>query len=90
MKPYVKYVERRCKTSFYALVGEINTELQESVPSDETLYLMRSRVNSYLGTLMHFSSFNLRKKVLRGLDDVFYHYFMLDKDFFMVVLKQYY
>jgi len=90
MKPYVKYVERRCKTNFYALAVEINAKLKENVPSDETLHLMRSRVNSYLGTLMHFSSFKLRKKVLKEFDNVFYHYFMLDKDFSRVVLKQYY
>jgi len=54
MKPYVKYVERRCKTSFYALVEQINAELKENIPSDEILYLMRSRVNAYLGTLIHF------------------------------------
>lgn len=90
IKPYVKYVERRCKTSFYVLVEQINAELKENVPNDETLYLMRSRVNSYLGTLIHFASFKLRKRVLEGLDDAFYHYFMLDKDFSKVVLKQYY
>ncbi|MCF6243612.1 MAG: RNA-directed DNA polymerase [Sulfurovum sp.] len=90
MKPYVKYVERRCKTSFYALVEQINRELKENVPSDDSLHRMRSSVNSYLGTLVHFSSFKLRKKILRGLDDMFYHYFMLDKDFSKVVLKQYY
>jgi retron-type reverse transcriptase len=90
MKPYVKYVERRCKTSFYALVEQINMELQENVPSDDTLHRMRSSVNSYLGTLIHFSSFELRKKVLRGFDDIFYHYFMLDKNLSKVVLKRYY
>jgi len=90
MKPYVKYVERRCKTSFYALVEQINMELQENVPSDDTLQRMRSSVNSYLGTLIHFSSFELRKKVLRGFDDIFYHYFMLDKNLSKVVLKRYY
>jgi len=90
MKPYVKYVERRCKTSFYTLVAQINSELKENVPSDDTLHHMRSSVNSYLGTMRHFSSFKLRKRVLRGFDDVFYHYFMLDKSFSKVVLKQYY
>jgi len=90
MKPYVKYVERRCKTNFYALVKQINAELKEDRPSDEALYHMRSRVNSYLGILSHFASFKLRKRVLKGFDDVFYHYFMLGKDFSRVVLKQYY
>ena len=90
MKPYVKYVERRCKTSFYTLVAQINSELKENVPSDDTLHHMRSSVNSYLGAMRHFSSFKLRKRVLRGFDDVFYHYFMLDKSFSKVVLKQYY
>ena len=90
MKPYVKYVERRCKTSFYALVEQINGELSLEVPSDETLHHMRSKVNSYLGILSHFSSFKLRSKILSGFDDLFYHYFMLDKNLSKVVLKQYY
>ena len=90
MKPYVKYVERRCKTSFYALVEQVNVELKDKRPSDDDLHHMRSSINSYLGTLIHFSSFRLRAKILAGFDDVFYHYFMLDKNLSKVVLKQYY
>ena len=90
MKPYVKYVERRCKTNFYALVAQINRELKENNIDDTLLCSIRSRVNSYLGILSHFSSFKLRKKILLGLDDTFYHYFMPSNNFEKVVLKQYY
>ncbi len=62
----------------------------DSDNADWTLYHIRSAVNSYLGTLIHFSSFKLRAKVLAGFDDVFYHYFMLDKNLSNVVLKHYY
>lgn len=90
MRPYVKYVERRCKTNFYALIAQINSELKDKNINDEKLHEIRSRVNSYLGILGHFSSFRLRKKILFGLDDVFYHYFMHTNNFSKVVLKQYY
>jgi len=90
MKPYVKYVDRRCKRNFYALVEEINAYLQANVPSDEILYILQSRVNSYLGTMVHFSSFKLRKKILAGFDDLFFHYFMIDRHFSKVVMKHYY
>jgi len=90
MKPHVKYIERRCKTHFYALVTEINTALEENTMDDKVLQHMRSRINSYLGVLGHFASFRLRKKILSKLDARFYHYFMLDADALKVVLKQYY
>jgi len=90
MKPYVKYIERRTKTNFYKLVSQINSELKRVEVSDDYLYGVRSRINSYLGTMIHCSSYRLRVKIVSTLDPVFYHYFMFDKDFSKVVLKQCY
>jgi len=90
MKPYVKYIEKRTKTNFYKLIEEINHEFVHKASSDDYLHRVRSRINSYLGTMIHCSTYKLRKKVLLGLDDVFYHYFMLDEKLSKVTLKQYY
>ena len=90
LKPHVKYVEKRCKTSFYTLVAEINLQLRTEQMSDTMLQQCRARMNSYLGILGHYASFRLRKKIISGLDVRFYDYFMLDTDMKKVVLKQYY
>jgi len=90
MKPSVKYIERRTKRNFYALIEQINMEFKKSAPSDIYLHQVRSSVNSYLGTMIHFSTYGLRKKILSHLDASFYHYFMVDKSFSRVVLKRYY
>ena len=89
IKPYVKYVDKRTKGNFYRLIRKINSEFLENKENKEYLLNIRSSINSYLGTMIHFSSYKLRTKILSTLDTPFYNYFMTDKYLTKVVLKTY-
>jgi len=67
IKPYVMYIDKRTKTNFYTLIREINKNFMIHV--DNMLYYkeIRAKINSYLGTMQHFNSFKLRKKILSTL-----------------------
>lgn len=90
LKPHVQYIETRTKTNFYKHIHQINLELSQGSPSDTYLKQVQSSINSYLGTLIHFSTYRLRKKILAALSDIFYHYFLVDKNMSKVILKDYY
>ena len=87
LKPYVKYIDKRTKGNFYNLVHKINREFNTNKEDEKYLQSLVSSINSYLGTMIHFSSFKLRQKILLSLDPLFYDYYMTDKKFSKVVLK---
>lgn len=89
LKPYVKYIDKRTKGNFYNLVHKINSEFGINRNDEKYLLGLVSSINSYLGTMIHFSSFKLRKKILMSLDPLFYSYYMTDKKFTKVLLKEY-
>lgn len=90
IKPHVKYIDKRTKGNFYKLIYKINTSFETKTPNEELLFNIRNSINSYLGTLIHFSSFKLRKKILLTLDKKFLNYFFIDKNYSKVILKDYY
>lgn len=90
MKPYVKYVDKRTKNNFYKLINKINNELILYSSDDVYLKKIRNSINSYLGTMVHFSSYRLRTKILSQLNSLFYKYFLIDKNVTKVILKEYY
>ncbi len=90
LKPYVKYVDKRTKGNFYNLIYKINEEFIEMKDDEKYLQSLRSSINSYLGTMIHFSSFKLRQKILSSLNPLFFNYFMMDKCLSKVLLKTYY
>lgn len=87
LKPYVKYIDKRTKGNFYNLVHKINREFSSNKNDEKYLLSLVSSINSYLGTMIHFSSFKLRQKILMSLDPLFYNYYMTDKKLSKVVLK---
>lgn len=89
IKPYVKYIDKRTKGNFYKLIRKINSEFLEHKDDQEYLLNIRSSINSYLGTMIHYSSYKLRTKILSTLNTPFYNYFMTDKYLTKVVLKTY-
>jgi hypothetical protein len=48
---------------------------------------IRTNINAYLGTMQHFSSFKLRKKILATLHKSFWVCFGVDVDYKKVVLN---
>jgi len=89
IKPYIMFVDKRTKGNFYKLVRLINSEFITKKDDEAYLLNLRSSINSYLGTMIHFSSYKLRTHILSSLNAPFYNYFMTDKNLTKVVLKTY-
>ena len=89
LKPYVKYIDKRTKGNFYNLVHQINKEFITHKKDKNYLLSLLSCVNSYLGAMIHFSSYKLRKKILLDLKEPFYDYYRTDKNLSKIVLKAY-
>ncbi len=81
MVPRQRTIDKFTKTmkalEYRLVVGE--------TPTLEELYHIRAQINSYCGLLLHYKSFNLRKKYLDC--PVFYKYFFFDKGFTKAILK---
>lgn len=87
IKPNVVYIDRRTKANFYALIKQINSEYMSHKDNMEYYREIRAKINSYLGTMRHFSSFKLRKKILSALHQSFWVCFGVDADYKRVVLN---
>ena len=74
----------------YEFPLKINKEFKDLKNDKQYLLSIRISINSYLGTMIHFSSYKLRLKILSCIDSPFYDYFMTDKNLTKVVLKTYY
>jgi len=64
IKPYRKYISNRTKGNFYNKIKEYNNLIDMRTPDPDTLKQFQACMNSYLGMLKHFSTYNLRKKML--------------------------
>lgn len=87
IKPRVIYIDRRTKTNFYALIKQINAKYMAHKDDRDYYKKIRTNINSYLGTMQHFSSFKLRKKILAKLTQSFWICFGVDADYKKVVLN---
>ena len=65
IKPNCIYAGKRTKGNFYnAIVGH-NTKTCQSKPSKESQKAFLCSINSYLGILAHYSTYKLRRRMLR-------------------------
>jgi retron-type reverse transcriptase len=65
IKPCCIYAGKRLRRRFRQSMTEIEQLLSNGLPvTKKDLVLIRSRVNSYLGILKHYNTYNLRRKVL--------------------------
>jgi hypothetical protein len=64
IKPYRNYVSNRTKKKFMNMVYRTNELLTKSAPTPATLFSIRASINSYLGIMRHYKTYNIRKKVL--------------------------
>ncbi|MCC8146601.1 MAG: RNA-directed DNA polymerase [Bacteroidales bacterium] len=62
IKPYRNYIANRTKKNFARCIHYWNCKLLEKEPSKEELARMRASINSYLGAMVHYCTFNIRKK----------------------------
>ena len=62
--PHRNYVSNRTKKKFTALMYKTHRLLSKRPPTKAALFSLRSSVNSYLGIMRHYKTYNIRKKVL--------------------------
>jgi len=90
IKPHRVYIGRRGKANFYRLAQQWNSSQQtEDRITREELLAFRSRMNSYLGLLSHYNTYNLREKAMRRtLDKSFRQYYVVPVSLQKVMLRQ--
>lgn len=81
IKPYRKYVSCRIKNNFLQKIEAINNKLSKKEFSEEEKAKIVSQINSYLGTLKHYNTYNLRMKFFKSLDKKFWEFFDVDTSF---------
>ena len=85
IRPYYSVPRQRTIDKFWYVTQEMERELLIPDPSMDKILHIRSRINSYLGILSHYKSFNLRKSFMNR--PAFYRYFIYDKGFRKAILR---
>lgn len=88
IKPNVKYIARRTKGNFHKLIFQINSDFLKYKNDAKYLIRVRTQINSYLGIMIHFSSFKLRMKTLARLQNNFFDIFYVDKDMSKISIRE--
>ena len=78
IKPYRSYIRKRTIGNFYQRIQNINTLLQPKHKiTSETKEYITSVINSYLWTMKHYQTYNIRKKMFKNIYPRFWNYFNL-------------
>lgn len=78
IKPHRIYIANRTKGNFYNAIQKQNKIARDHKPSKEEQQAFLSSMNSYLGIMKHYKSYNLRKKMLfKNLSVWWWNYFYL-------------
>jgi hypothetical protein len=64
IKPNRIYIANRTKGNFYLAIKKQNRIIEHLRPSKEQLDRFLSSINSYLGIMIHYKSFHLRKSII--------------------------
>jgi hypothetical protein len=64
LKPHRKYVSNRAKINFKKCVKHWKLFLQKTVPLDANLIQLRVAINSYLGIMRHYRTYNIKYNTL--------------------------
>ena len=74
IKPYRNYICNRTKTNFANAVFYWDRYFKSHPVTQEALEQMRASINSYLGILSHYRSYNIRRKYLLNKSHIFFRY----------------
>jgi len=66
IKPGRIYIANRTKANFYAAIEKQNLVVRSYKPSKEEMSFFLSSMNSYLGTMIHYQTYKVRKKILKS------------------------
>ncbi|MDD3711390.1 MAG: reverse transcriptase domain-containing protein [Patescibacteria group bacterium] len=91
VKPFRVYINNRTKNNFYIKIGEINNIVKNNDISVKKNMILSS-LNSYLGIMKHYNTYNLRKKILTTKFHInFFNFFEIDKnreDCYLKIVKK--
>lgn len=89
VKPNREYIGNRTKGKFYAKIMQLNKEIEQNhKPNSEFISQAVASINSYLGFMIHYKTFNIRQRLLRQLlDERWLKYFKFDDNCCKVSLK---
>jgi hypothetical protein len=65
IKPYRIYIANRTKGNFYTAIEKQNSVVKERKPTKEEQKQFISSLNSYLGIMKHYKTYNIRKKYIK-------------------------
>lgn len=92
VKPNREYIGNRTKGNLYAKISAFNRELKNNPKNAKTILndLVPS-INSYLGFMIHYKTFKIRKKLLEEkLSKAWKKYVVVDKDMNKITPKEKY
>lgn len=85
IRPYYTVPRKRTINKFWKVMGEIEIQALSQDITREELLQMRARVNSYLGLLSHYKSFNIRRDFISR--PALERYFYFDKSYKKIILR---
>ena len=90
IKPERIYIKNRTKGNFYYRIRQWNNRIVEKKKLDEQeLLSIQSTVNSYLGLMKHYQTYNIRKKMLSQHLSVYYlNHFYISGGYSKLVRKK--
>lgn len=89
IKPFCVYINARVKGNFYAAIAKQNLVVERGKPTLDEQKAFISVMNSYLGIMVHYKTYKLRKKLLfANLHPYWWHYVYLSGGYAKFVLMQ--
>ncbi len=92
VKPNREYIGNRTKGKLYAKLIQLNKEIEKNpIPSAYSIVQAAASINSYLGFMIHYKTFKIRKHMLENvLDKKWLKYLKIDEHMKKVEVKQFY
>ena len=92
VKPNREYIGNRTKGKLYAKLTQLNKELEKNPnPSPDSIAQAVASINSYLGFMIHYKTFKIRKRMLENvLDKKWLKYLKIDENMKKVEIKKFY
>jgi len=88
IKPYRIYIANRTKGNFYQAVEKQNQLVKNHKPDKKEKASFLSSMNSYLGLIKHYRTYNLKRKLLKQVNAYWKNYFYFNERKNKLVLKE--
>ena len=89
IKPNRIYIGKRTKSNFYEAIHRQNSVIEKAKPTLEEQERFQSSMNSYLGIMKHYNTYNLRKKMLwKNLNPYWWNVVYLSGGYAKFVMKR--